>query len=332
MNELNQVTATVADIQKQIADLQKAIATSDTAFPVRENLAAEAKVMIPVDTPLLNRFPQVPGAGKAAAWKEITSFGSTPTGDNVFYAEGGAPSSRTTVYADRSETYKQVGLDGGVSGLAISAGANFQDQLAAEKRNTLLHLKRLEETAIINGSGTGNAFSGLRTQITSANGCYVAAASGTAASAVLGDVDQFIQQTWDKGADLSFFLVTSAGARRLSDAIVKSNATSLQVNVNTQAGIAGGFFVNRYISPINGQQVDIVPDKFHTNSELLGICESLPTHIPGQGGNGVELDVLMDYAMADVPTANDQKLFRILRYYVLKLPGRRFCGVITSWS
>lgn len=331
MNELNQVNATLAEIQKQVADLQKVVATSDTAFPVRENLAAEAKIVIPVDTPLLRRFPQKQGSGKASAWKEITSFGTDPS--SVFYAEGGAPSGRTTVYADRSETYKQVGLDGGVTGLAIAAGANYQDQLASEKRNTMLHLKRLEESALLNAAATGNEFSGLRTQITTANGAFVqAATTGTVpASTVTKELDDMIQSAWDKGGSTSVFVVTSSGARKISDAIVKQNANVLQVNVNTQVGISGGFFVNRYISPLTGEQIEIIPDKFHTATECLGLCEQMPAPVAGQGGDAIDLDVLLDYAMADVPTANDQKLFRILRYYVLRMPGRKFCGKLTSF-
>lgn len=202
---LEGLTQSLAQINQKIADFEKTIATGDTAFPIRENLSEEAKLIVNVNTPLLNRFPTKPGSGKAAAWKEITSFGSDPS--SVFFAEGATPSGRTTVYANRSEGYKLLGLDGGVTGFAVAAGANFQDQLAMEKRNTIFHLKNLEEVAIINADGTGQAYSGLLTQITTANGSYVAATTGTAASAVINDIDALLKSAWDKGGDIGLLVV-----------------------------------------------------------------------------------------------------------------------------
>ena len=330
MEGLDQVNLTIQQLQAKIAEFEKTVTTSQTAFPVRENLAAEAKLVVAVDTPLLNRFPTKAGSGKAAAWKEITSFGSDPS--TVFYTEGGAPSSRTTVYADRSETYRELGLDGGVTGLALAAGANFQDQLAIEKRNCLLHLKRLEESALINGSGTTPEFSGLLVQVVTGNGSTVRATTGTAASAVLADLDYILKGTWDAGGDISILVVRSSESKTISDAITRDAGTSpMRVTIDQQSLITGGYFVNAYISPLNGRRVAIIPDKFHTTGTIIGVAEELPAPIPGQGGMGIFLDVLLDYALSDVPTANDSVLFRVKRYYTLCAPSRKFCATITGY-
>jgi hypothetical protein len=328
MDQLNQ---TVSQLNAKILELMKTITTSDAGFPIRENLAAEAKLVIPVDTPILNFLPTKDGVGKAAAWKEITSFGAPNDPASAFFPEGGTPSGRTTVYADRSETYKLIGLDGGVTGFAVAAGANFQDQLAIEKRNTILHLKRLEEGALLRADGTGNTYSGLLTQITSGNGSYEAVSSGTAPSSVIDDLDTMLKDRWDVGGDIDKLIVRSAEAKLISDAVVSLSASPLRVVVDSNAGISGGFFVSRYISPITGHQSDIVPDRFHTSAVLIGLATRLPAPIPGQGGEGIYFDVLLDYAAADVPATADISSFRVKRYLTLAIPGRKFCAKITGF-
>ena len=46
-NMADQISETVSQLNQKIAELQKTISTSDAGFPVRENLAAEAKLLLP---------------------------------------------------------------------------------------------------------------------------------------------------------------------------------------------------------------------------------------------------------------------------------------------
>lgn len=329
-NGLEGLTQSLAEINQKIASFEKTIATGDTAFPIRENLSAEAKLVVNVNTPLLNRFPTKPGSGKAAAWKEITSFGSDPS--SVFFSEGGTPSSRTTVYADRSETYKLLGLDGGVTGFAVAAGANFQDQLAVEKRNTIFHLKNLEEVAIINADGTGQAYSGLLTQIVTANGSYSASSTGTAASAVINDIDALLKSSWDSGGEINLLVVRGTEAKLISESLTSSASTvPLRVVFPTPEGITGGFHINRYVNPVTGRIAEIIPDNFHTTGTIIGVAERLSEPIVGQGDAGIFQDVLLDYALSDVPVTADTFSFRVKKYATLTMPARKFCGVITDF-
>ena len=329
-NGLQGLNESLAQINQKIADFKKTIATGDTAFPVRENLAAEAKLVLNVNTPLLNRFPTKSGSGKAAAWREITSFGSDPS--SVFFAEGGTPSGRTTVYANRSETYRLLGLDGGVTGFAVAAGQSFQDQLAVEKRNTIFHLKNLEEVALISAPGTGQAYSGLLTQITTANGSYAASSTGTPASAVIADIDALLKSAWDKGGEINLLVVRGTEAKLISEALTSSASTvPLRVVFPTPEGIAGGFHINRYVNPVTGRMAEIVPDNFHTAGTIIGVAERLSEPIPGQGDAGIFQDVLLDYALSDVPSTADSFLFRVKKYATLAIPARKFCGVITGF-
>jgi len=332
MDQMSQISQTIGEINRKIAAFEKTVASADAGFPVRENLAEPAKLVVPVDTPLLNRLPTKPGSGKAAAWKEIVGLGASGVTYSMFYAEGGAPSSRTTTYHDRSEIYKLAGLDGGVTGFAVAAGASFADQLALEKRNTIYHLKILEETSLINADGTGGSFEGLLTQISTGNGSTVRASTGTAASAVINDLDFILKSTWDLGGDISLLVLRSGEAATISNAITRDSGTSpLRINVQGPLNIAGGFFVNAYISPISGSRVELMPDKFLSTGTIIGISEQLPAPIPGQGGEGIWLDVLLDYALSDISSASDVFLFRVKRYYTVPFPGRVFSAKITGY-
>jgi hypothetical protein len=69
----------LASIQQQMgvawADMQRALTTANTAFPMRENLEAPARILVPMDTPMRNRIPRVQGSGNSVAWKQLISLG-----------------------------------------------------------------------------------------------------------------------------------------------------------------------------------------------------------------------------------------------------------------
>lgn len=63
----------LADVAGQMGSLERAMNSSN--IPVRENLEAEAKILVPMETPLRNRLKRRPGSGIASNWKQITSLG-----------------------------------------------------------------------------------------------------------------------------------------------------------------------------------------------------------------------------------------------------------------
>lgn len=69
-------------------DFQRAITSGMAAFPARENLEAEAKLLIPLDTPLRNLLPRTPGAGTASKWKQLSSLGGGYMGATTVAAGG----------------------------------------------------------------------------------------------------------------------------------------------------------------------------------------------------------------------------------------------------
>jgi hypothetical protein len=123
------LAAIAPTLGRTLRELTRGITSGTSAFPVRENLEAPARLIIPTDTPLRNLLPRVPGAGTASAWRQITSLGGgwgtavdQPGGGGVirmFFHESGSPAEHTTTYAAKSAAYKLLGTFGSITGFAI---------------------------------------------------------------------------------------------------------------------------------------------------------------------------------------------------------------------
>lgn len=79
------------------AEFQRAITTSNAAFPVRENLEDQAKVLIPLETPVRNRIPRTNGMGLASRWKQLVSLGGGYAGATNTTANIAAAATTATV-------------------------------------------------------------------------------------------------------------------------------------------------------------------------------------------------------------------------------------------
>ena len=106
---------TQAVLRQIIAEIQRGVTSGMTAFPVRQNLEAEAKILVPVETPFRNRIPRVTGAGTAAEWKQITSFG-TGFGTQTL-ANGGTNAINTLVVDNANGFYAGETIEWNNSGV-----------------------------------------------------------------------------------------------------------------------------------------------------------------------------------------------------------------------
>ena len=70
--DISQVLVQLANAQREFV---RGITSQTTAFPVRENLEAEAKILVPLDTPVRNFLPRTPGNGLSSKWNQMTSLG-----------------------------------------------------------------------------------------------------------------------------------------------------------------------------------------------------------------------------------------------------------------
>ena len=289
---------------------QRGITTGTSAFPVRENLEAEAAVLVPVDTPVRNMLPRVPGAGTAVAWKQVTSLGGgwgssldQPGGGSAaqaFFGESGAPAEVTTAYANRSAGYKLMGTIGKITGFAMAAGANFQNQLAQEKINQINNLMLIEEYALISGDAastsapwgdgiTAYGFDGLVTAIKTGNGTPSAHIQTGVGALTFAHIDAQLSRVWTQGGKEQFILVNQQEARSIRN--LASNASNGLYKIETSGGANGtnvGLNVTGYVHPITGEIVPIIVSKFLAAGTMVFGAKKGPTP---NGGTGVAMQV-----------------------------------------
>jgi hypothetical protein len=93
----------IAQLLKATVDMTRGITSGMTAFPVRENLEAEAKVLVPRMTPLRNRLARSVGSGKASAWKQLTSLGGGYGAKGTTASSGSAAGGASVVLTANAE-------------------------------------------------------------------------------------------------------------------------------------------------------------------------------------------------------------------------------------
>ena len=369
---------------EQIA--MRGITSGMTAFPVRENLEAEAKILIPVETPLRNRLPRVPGAGLAAKWKTITGFGTgfvtstttsgttnstntlTVTNANGFYpgetilynsnthtitavnystnvisvgaspgitsnsqtngqavvinsyfqpgggaasqmffSESGSPVEKTTVYADRTASYKLLGEKGSVTVFAMAAGANYQNQLAIEKRNRLYSTMLSEEYALLNGDASSTAvpwgdgssalaFDGLNT-IVKANAPANQVQTSVGAL-TLAHIDAQLTRIYYQGGRGIYIVVNGQEIISLAK-LLEASGSVYRIMIDAESAVIGKRPAY-YRHPISGELIPLLVSRMQPAGTMTFGCDYLP-----DGSAAAEVDVLPQTMLPEL-APNDQ--------------------------
>jgi len=314
-------------LEEQVAGLQRTIVSTQTGFPVRENLLPEALSVFPVETPVLNRLARLQGSGTAVSWKEVTGFTRV---SGVFYAEGGTPNANTSVYAPQSAAYKLMGRTFGVTGFARAAGANFADQLVMERNNAVVGLKQDIEDAIINADGTANSFEGLIEQIDAGNGSFVNPIGGALA---IDDLGEALRECHDRGYQVNYMLVNALQAEQINNLILAAGTHSVTVIRTEQGMMAGQGRVTHLIDPITGYAVEIIAHRDLAAGTILGVPEKLPAPVPGrQGQNGIWWDALLDYTEVEIGITGDTMNYFLKTYATMPFQARRGAFKLTGIS
>lgn len=364
------VSLALSDITQQVQEFKRTITSGMTAFPVRENLEAPARVLVPLDTPMRNRIPRTGGKGLASAWKQLTSLGggygvnttvttgatsatqtlgstagmqpgdvlyfataavnaivssvtnsttvvltasiTTTTSEVVtrvgepgtgpgavraFFAESGAPASHTSVYANKSASYKLLGTYGDITGFAMASGATYQNQYATEKNNAIRNLMLNEENAIINGSSTIIAapwgdgtsalgFDGIRNLTTTANGVPAGQVQTSVGNLTFAHLDLQLSRIWQQGGRGFWILMNEQEARSIDHLFDASGSTN-RVTFANPTGLTAGRRVTGYVHPITGEVCDLIVSRFMPPGEIVFGCDYLP-----DGSRSLDMDVL----------------------------------------
>lgn len=365
--DINQI---VMQLGGSVADLQRAITSQTSNLPIRENLEAPARLLIPLDTPLRNRLPRTPGNGTASLWRQVTTTGggwggqTTTTGSGnvagttitvsdakgfyagdtitidpgtatqevkliasvdygtnvitltaatvntqnsktvkkngfqpgggsatrIFFAETGAPADHATTYAAKTAAYKLMGTFGSVTGFAMAAGANFQNQLAVEKTNALRTLMLNEENALVNadatmvvapwGDGTNAlSFNGLLNLITTANGTPADQVQVSVGAMTMAHIDAQISRLWVQGAQGIWMMLNEQECRSLAH-LAEASGSIIRVAATSDGKAVLGVKITGYQHPVSGQMIDIIPSRFVPAGTMIFGADYLPDNSP----------------------------------------------------
>lgn len=259
-----------------------------------------------------------PTAGHASGVvvaKYMVQPGSSQTGAvQAFYSETGAPGVHTSIYAPQSLGYKLLGTIGSVSGFAMAAGANFQNQLAIEKRDAIWNLMLNEENALINanassvlapwGDGTSAwAYNGLIPSITTANGVPADQVQTAVGALSTSFIDSMLRKLWTQGARNMWILTGAQELLSLTHLAEAPGNNPIRVNVSSSTGdTVMGLKVTGYVNPITGEIIPILASRFVAPGTMVFGCDNLP-----DGKPAIQVDVLPQVQLpALAPNANVQ--------------------------
>lgn len=257
--------------------LTSPLSTSFVAF----DLEAEAKLLFPVQTPLVNKLPRKQGLGIAHRAKIITGITGSATGGNasihpgisesVSNAYAGLALNRapqiTQTAIDVIVPYSSFGLGNSVTFDAQDSAINgFDDLRALSVQNTMYALKLMEERMIMMGRGTQSGFVGALAAPTVTLGVATAAGSQVA----LANNTYYVYVTADAGAFGQSVLST-----------VQSQATTAQVLTITVGAVAGALGYNVYVGTTTGAANAHYVGRF---TSLTGVCNG-PTYTINLGDN-----------------------------------------------
>src|SRR3990170_7807443 len=184
------IDAALAQIKDEILKAAETTATYTFSPTTRsvfspQNLDEKIKFLVPIDTPLRNRFPRVKGSGQIAEWKRMTSAihsrshpsTNVAAGTNtlIAFADAGAPGETSQTYSMTSAAYKLLGRKLEVGGLALAAskGRDGQPDMQAGRERVKIYEVMLGEEELIIAGDTANSsleFDGLYKQITTNSG------------------------------------------------------------------------------------------------------------------------------------------------------------------
>jgi hypothetical protein len=328
---MDDIQQTLGEIKDMITKSAEVVTTYTWSPATRsifspQNLDEKIKFLVPIDTPLRNRFPRSKGLGEAAVWKQMTSnvhstmqlAGSVGTGTNtsIAFADAAAPGETTQTYSTNTAVYKLLGRKLEVGGLALAASkgrAGEPDMQASRERIKMYEVMLGEEELIINGDAAlrTTEFSGLNKQITTNSGsCTFITSSGVGA---------WCQTLYKYGANPTLLLASARQLQALADDLEKSGSIQRVVIAQGQQGsVVGGLSLSKIVNPVTGTLIDVLPSRF------LGYGGLLLTEKSPAGENWIEMEDLIPMSRVDVPSSTFSYVSFLLQATALKLIGETY--------
>lgn len=290
-----------------------------------ENLDEKIKFLVPIDTPIRNRLPRVPGSGQMAEWKRMTSAvhskmhptANVPSGTAtaIGFADAGAPGETTQTYSTVAKPYELLGrkLEVGGMALAASKGRDGQPDMQAGRERVKIYEVMLgeEEMTIAGDSDITNEYDGLYKQITTN--------SGSVTFLTASGVGNFCQTLFGRGGDPTVLYATARQLQALADDLERSGSIQRSVIAQSEvAGVTGGFALSRIVNPVTQSLIDVKPSRFVGYGGLL-LTEKSPA-----GESWIEMDDLIPMSRVDVPSTTFSYVSFVLEATIVKVMGEPF--------
>lgn len=187
--------------------LEKATNTITTATGlVAYDLQAPAKNLYPVNTPIRNVLPRVPGIGTATNWKAVTAILGGGYDSMGWVPEGQRSAAMTMTEVDKAASFKTIGEEAAATYEAINAGRGFEDIRANMTMRLIQKTMLKEENALMGGNGTVN---GVALGTPTAPTCTASGTGGTLPALTYDVIVVALTYEGYKGASLAGGVPTS---------------------------------------------------------------------------------------------------------------------------
>lgn len=308
-----------------LPDINKAIDTTERPL-IRQDLESIVTRVDMKGTPLRKRWSRIKANGLTHEYTQRTSLG-TPEG-GAFYADGQLPPDGTTKYLRKGKMIKSLGETGRVTGMMISAGRSFADQLALEQQARMVSVLQEEERALLYGSAAtpkvitnsdGSQtveyleFDGASRIINNEGGVVFSAsgfAGGTKISIPL--LNSVIEKIYNNNGEPTSILVGAREKRffnELLQSFVRYNGDGI-VHVERQLGTSVMYYDSDFGS------LPIIPTRYITpneegKSQAFVFCEKTA------GENIIEVAELQRIGSQPLAKIDDSERFMINEYEAL---------------
>lgn len=333
MNPNDVLSGFDAEVRENIMKAAEILTTNTFSPPTRsvfapENITADIKLLVPVETPIRNRTPRVQGYGQAAVFKRLTSrlhsntgAGGVGTNTAIAFADAGAPNETSQTYDTVAYPYKLLGRKVEVGGLAMAATrggtpggdprANGANMLDARERIKAVEVMLGEEELLIGGDVDTSAlqFDGFGKQITTN--------SGNAALLTASGIGNFCNTSFLAGGDPSVAYANARQNRAVADNLEWSGSIN-RAFISDRGNVTAGFRVGNVINPVTGHVIDLEVSRY------VGGDAYLLTEKSTAGENWVQVDELIPMSRVDVPSSNFSSIRFVIQAEVLEVIGEPF--------
>ena len=263
-------TAQIAGIQAAL-DQQNVQKDISLTSPISDGLVLidlkhPAEELVPVETPLRNRYPRTQGVGTAFIYKQITGFSNAQTGTGLPLIHPGITDTTQTNFAvsgsanalyynrppkisytgqEVTKGYFQFGLSDEVTWSAFFAGQGFQDPRALSQTSTMYASFLAEERMTVYGRSSASGYSGALTAPATVT-AIPSTTGGTLAASTTYHVWVAAVSGFGTTAATDSGAITTTGS---TSSIAVSwtpvaGAVGYQVYFGSAAGAAAAFFVS----------------------------------------------------------------------------------------